>query len=604
MLFTAIATLALTYWLTLGGTFNGLLAFPQARYWTLGALGFGALAWFFLRRGKAWHATPLDAVFVLWGVAMGASVLANLETWRRSAEALWYMGLYIVLWYALMDVLTVRHMRHVLRVALLIVGVVSLLFGVWQTLNAFAVGDFGARPVSTIGNPNAFGALLVVLLPFVLLQVGRASGRLARLGLVVYAALALALLALTFSRGAWLGAIVGVAVLGVLALAHHNLLSVGALRAWWRAQRQSVRVGLGVGALITALAVLGAGIVLVQSFSVSGRGADLRTLLWGYAWEMFASQPLTGQGLFTYGYHLPLYWSIPPQQAQSHAHNLPLNVLAEMGLLGALALGATVAVVLLRWRAQWREANAPQRLELMGAYGAAVGFGVHHLFDMPAMMPAVAVIGVFVLTLALAPLQPRPLRARWRVVGHPLGMMALCALLWGVGMWQSTRYEAYFNALTLANEGFRNGTPASVVEGAQTLEALAESDPHQPAYWLQAGYLWGVLADDDPRYLPQALQAYNRFLTLEPHTAMAWANLSALQWQAGDVQAAQISVARAVALAPEWALFARMARIYGGVPAVADVVPTESPFGANMPRYQLLHDVFVNQMIPQTGRAR
>lgn len=604
MFVTAIATLALTYWLTLGGTFNGVLAFPQARYLTLGALGLGALAWFGLRRGKAWHNTPLDAVFVLWGLAMGASLLANPDTWRRSVEALWYMGLYIALWYALMDMLTIRTMDVVLRLSLLVVGAVSLFFGAWQTLNAFAVGDFGARPVSTIGNPNAFGALLVVLLPFVLVQVGRARGRLARAVMVTYAVLAVALLALTFSRGAWLGAIAGVGVTGALALAYHQRLSLMAWRAWWRAQPNRSRLVLGFGAVVLMLGLLGVGVVLWQSFNVSGRGADLRTLLWGYAWEMFASQPLTGQGLFTYGYHLPLYWSIPPQQAQSHAHNLPLNVLAEMGLLGALALGATVVVVLSHLRIQWHQANASQRLGLMEAYGAVAGFGVHHLFDMPAMMPAIAGVGVLALALACAPLQPSPMRARWRVLGHPLGMMALCALLWGVGMWQSVRYDAYFSALTLANEGFRTGETAKVVEGAQALEALTEGDPDQPAYGLQAGYLWGVLANDDPRYLPQAIQAYSRFLRLEPHNAMAWANLGALQWQAGDVQAAQASVARARGLAPDWAFFERMARIYDGEPALADVAPTESPFGANMARYQLLHDVFLNQMIPQTGRAK
>ncbi len=599
-----LAVLLLMYGVTIGGTFNGVIGFSGFRFWTLGILAIMVVLWFIARKNWVWHTSPFDLVFVLWGVAFGASIVANSETWRRSAEALWFMALYIALWYWLADVLSNGVKRTVLIDALLIVGAVLLVFGVTQVWNGWQSTQTFVRPVSTIGNPNAFGAFLVVLLPFSLIQILFAKRRFSKIVMGLYSAVAIALLLLTFSRGAWVGWGVGLGVMFILALAYYDLLGWQKMRVWWQTQPASTR------GLVRVVVVGGVAFFVVmvfalwQSLSLSGRGADLRTLLWEYAWGMFTEQPLTGQGLFTYGYHLPLYWSIPPQQPHSHAHNAVFQVLAELGILGTSALVLTVWVAFRQMRHNWQIASATQKPALIASYGALVGFGVHHLLDLPAMMPIIAILGLLVFAISTVPLAPQHMMARWRVIGHPVGMGALWVILIGVGLWQSGQYDRYFSALQRANEGFQTESPTLIIEGANQLEALTQNDPYQPANWLQMGYLLGIVADEDTHYLQEAVRAYERYTRLEPNQASGWANLASLQWQMGDEAGAQKSIAQAVRLAPDWQFFQRQQAIYTRQETpLSDIVPPESIYSPNMARFQFLRDIFTSEMLPQTGRA-
>jgi putative inorganic carbon (HCO3(-)) transporter len=594
----AVALVLVAYLLLLGATWNGVLS-PQFQPLTLLLLGGAVVMWRVVRwrGGWVWHRTPLDLVLVLWGAAFAVSVAANPETWRRSAEALWYMLLYMLVWYALADALANGVDRRAWLNAVALVGVIQLPIVALQVVNFYAQGGAGLpRPVGLAGNPNLLGAYYVVFVPLAVAGWLEAQNRLARVVLGGYVVITGLVLVATFSRGAWLGGAAAVGMMGVFALLQRGITSSQTARQAWHTLSRRQRIAVGALGLVGLVGVAGLMAALVASFSVSGRGAELRTLLWQYAWEMFQRQPLTGEGLFTYGYHLGSFWSIPPEQPHSHPHNLPLLVLAELGLLGGVAAVVMIGVIgRMVWQT-WPRLPQNQRWPYAAAVSALVGSAVHHLLDTPMMLPAVALLIVLLTAVVAVPLQPTPLQATWRKVGHPIGMAVLWVGLLGVGVWQSGIIAQYNAILT---EVVRAGNPALA---AQRLEQIIAQDPFNAAYRRQQAYLLGLTADRDPAALDDALRAYETLHTLEPFYAVDFANHAALRWQAGQQAEAQALAAQAAALAPEWQLAGDLVAYYAG-DAANPPQRVESIYAPNTAYFQMLRFIIVAELLPQIERT-
>lgn len=596
-----LLVLLFTYLAAVGATFNGLLTLVDTQPLTLTLFGLCVALWFVahLRRGWRWHTSAFDLIFLLWGGAIALSVLANPHTWRRSAEAIWYVLLYIGVFYLLYDVLSNNGLNlDAIIDALLIVGFVILLLGYWQTVLAMQRGLGIPRPVSTLGNYNYLGAFIVMLAPFALLRALQAKNVFARAAMKIYLLLALLLLLLTTSRGAWVGMGAAFALFGIMWLAQRDLLRIAKLRAWWMQQPQRTRRRLTVGIGVVCIATVGVVMAFFYIFTIGGRGAQWRTLVWQAALEQFSASPLVGNGLFTYGYHLPTFWSIPPQQPHAHAHSIPFNVLAELGLLGfgVLLLSAGVTLWLL-WR-KWRALKAAERLPFIAITTALIGFGTHNLFDTPAMMPLITLMGLLLFVLAIVPVNPQPMRANWRVRGHPIGIAGLWVALLLVGFWHANLYGYYFRTLETTLDG------ENYAQAAQALDGWIAADPRQPMYPMQQGLLWGLAAaQGDVEAARAAIASYAYYLALEPNQAPAWANLAALYWQSGDAAAASASIAEARRLAPDWPHFARNARVYSAEISAEDVVPPASIEGwyLNMARFQYLREGLNIEYIPQVG---
>lgn len=549
-LFRAVMVLVAAYVFTLGATWNGLLI-PELRFASLALLGIVFAGWMIARlRGRwTWHSTPLDLAFLLWVGAMLLSIVANNESWRRSVIGLWHVGLYIAVWYMLADALANRAFdRDALVDALLFAGLIVLIFGYVQvgSLPLDLTDTALPRPGSVIGNPNALGALLVVLLPLALARLAVVRNRLAQGVLAAYALATLLLLFFTFSRGAWIGT--GAALLALIALLlnQHDLLSVPRLRGAWQRLSQQRRQLLTGAAIVMGGLLLLAVVLFVQSLGASGRTLDLRTSIWGPALSMFTEQPLTGQGLFTFGQGLMEHLSMPPRQPHAHAHSAPLHIAAELGLPGLLALAFTLWALVRALRANLKVVTDEQRAAVYGGTAAAVGFAAHHLLDTPMMMPAIALAGLLALVVTAAPLDPQPIRARWRSLGHPVGMVALPVVLLATGFFAAALYADYIRALDHVNDDDYRAA-------AEALEGVIVADPDMAITYQQQGYLWAVvyLQDDDPQALERAITAYSRFVELESQNAIGWANLAYLYSELGDDAAAILAGEQAAASAPD-----------------------------------------------------
>ena len=605
-----ILTLLLIFFAVMGTTFNGVIVMLDIQRFTLLLLGIMAGGWLILRQHRKleWRRWPIAPVLLIWVAVFFISIIANPESWRRSAEALWFMGVYIGLLYLMLDVLSHGLRRATVVEAILITGLTTVLFGYLQLFTAaqedgiinlvlsFAGDGAAKRPVSNIGNTNALGIFLVMLLPFIVTQVLHTRIRFVRIVMGFYALATLLLLLLTFSRGAWLGIGAGLITYFVLWLADRNLLSVKALRAEMKKLPSGLRFALMGGALMTVTGLVVVGAIFIASFSIGGRTTQLRTILWDAALTQFAEKPLTGQGLFTYGRKLGTFWSIPPEQPHSHSHNLPLHMLSETGLMGAFAMLISLVVFFMMMRHNWRHLKQERHLWL-AAVAASVGFGVHHLFDTPSMMPLIALAGLLVLALAIATPDLPPVNAKPLQMMHVVVFASLWLVLLVAGFWQNSVHSEY---QVILGDAYISEDYAT---GAQRMESVVASDPNQPAYVLQLGYLYGMAAadNDDPQ---PAIEAYSRYLELEPYDATAWSNLAGLYWQAGDVTQAQDAIAQARSLSGRWPHFKWQEDVYTGVLTEQEDVETPESiamWGINRARFQYLRDIIPMEYLPQTG---
>ncbi len=182
-----------------------------------------------------------------------------------------------------------------------------------------------ARIRSVYGSPNNLALYVGRALPVAAAVVVLGRDR-ARRGLYALAALVLgATVVLTFSKGALL---IGLPV----ALA---VVLVGWLgrRAWWL-------VGGGAAAGLTALPLLARVPRFAGLLDFSGGTSFFRVKLWLSAWRMFLDHPLLGVGpdnflsLYRSRYILPEAWQEPNL---SHPHNLVLDFLSRLGVLGFAA---------------------------------------------------------------------------------------------------------------------------------------------------------------------------------------------------------------------------------------------------------------------------
>ncbi|MEZ4667340.1 MAG: O-antigen ligase family protein [Anaerolineae bacterium] len=548
----SVVTLVFSYLFTIGATFNGILN-PEFHPLTLLIMGVVVACWFLVRwrRRWIWYRTPVDKVMVLWIVAIGLSLIANWDATRRIAIGLWYVGVYIGAWYVLEDALQNGFLsRELLIDGLMIPGVVVLAFGFLQLqawlrlalVNGFA-NTAAPRPVSVFGNPNFLSDFLIVLIPFSVSRLVLTRKRVSRIFLGAYLLLTLLLLYFTGSRGAWLG--IGVALVSwfVLFLYHHGLLSRNKLIVWWQGVTTWNKVILLSGTLTVVAIALLISVIFIRSFSQAGRSADLRTEIYVAAIELFKEKPLTGQGLFTFGRELVRLPNIHPDKPHSHAHSVPLLVAAELGVVGIAALVYTLTAIAYWMRRNWFAAIGRERILLIGAICAVIAFAIHQLTDVPAMMPAIAFTGMLALVVAVTPVQAEPVSLRLR---QPVIMVGLWSVLLAIGFWSSGIYSQYVTVLGGLPE---KPTTIDYVDAASLLQNVVDADPGLSLYSMQQAFLYGMAASSgDVEAIDKGIEAYNRYIALEPGYAVAWANLAGLLWQRGDHQRAVTAMRTASSL--------------------------------------------------------
>lgn len=290
-------------------------------------------ALFFLALPVLFSLDPLRSLFILARLVLALGVFLLI----RKEEApflpwVWFAGLLVPLAVALLQLFGYAFSSSAL-------GVTSHPAAQLGTSVVQAGGHRLLRLYGTFPHPNVFGGYLslTTLLAFLLSGTVFYRRRLALLSFIVF--VAGFFLALTFSRSAILGLLLGVLVL----LLVHRFASVP----------RRVLFGAGAGFLLGALLFLPAFITRMQGGGrLEVQSIDRRVQSLSDGLQLFSLRPLTGvgPGVSPLGIEYFLRPGVTAYEVEP-PHHILLLVLAEFGILGSLGL------LLLAWMV-WRSGKS------------------------------------------------------------------------------------------------------------------------------------------------------------------------------------------------------------------------------------------------------
>ena len=215
-----------------------------------------------------------------------------------------------------------------------VVGVGQYLFGLAELrwVDASRFGDIGGRVTSFFSNPNILAVYLLLYFPLSLNAIfsSKSAVRL-RVFYVIATILGAACLVFTWSRGAWLGLALEV----VLFLLLHS--------------KRSRKILCFLPLMLLAIPLLPSNFK-GRLYSIGDLGESsirYRLLTWQGAWKMLGKHPFgIGVGERAWRAVFPHY-AVSGTARVMHAHNVFLQVAAELGVVGIFVFFLLIAKVLL-----------------------------------------------------------------------------------------------------------------------------------------------------------------------------------------------------------------------------------------------------------------
>jgi putative inorganic carbon (HCO3(-)) transporter len=346
-----------------------------------------------LAGGKAaWVPSPLGKPLAVLILALVPGLLVTREP-ELIVKVLAFWFCFFLLYQMIVSdgrVETVRWILFVLALSGGVVGVIATVrSGAGETQELVGFGEIvTGRALGSFGHPNVLATFEGLALPAAL-----AIGLSGRPGWRVPALLAfgaaLSGLALSLSRG------------GLLAAAGALLMML----AWPPFRRAAAVAALVVAAFAVTGATPFGDIQQVEtltarlsSVTYSAGGVDQRFQVWDATPEMIEDHQLIGVGEGGYPDAAPQYGLVNLNSSGTfeHAHNIPLTIAAELGLLGLAALlWLTGALVLVLWRA-YRRSHYAERALVVAIAAAFAALALQGMVDYTLRSNAI-VAAVFVL---------------------------------------------------------------------------------------------------------------------------------------------------------------------------------------------------------------
>jgi O-antigen ligase len=312
---------------------------------------------------------------------------------------------------------------------------------VWNSISPYA-----GRASGTYISPNNLAGFLEMLLPLAVAYV--LAGRMKPVTRILlgYAALVMmAGLAVTFSRGGWAAAAVGLLALLVILLGHrqHRIPALLLLVLF-----------IGGGVCVTKI-YLEKSLTYISrvegTVSTGQVELDLRRDLWTAAERMWLDHFWWGVGPAHYDYRFREYRPEHVQLQPDRVHNDYLNLLADWGAAGGIiVLAGMAAFAAGLWETRKHVRRAEKDLGgrgmsnrfafFLGAAAGLLALAVHSAVDFNLHIPANAILGVTLLALLTSNLRFATERY-WLSARLPARMLATIVLACGVAYlgWQGWR---------------------------------------------------------------------------------------------------------------------------------------------------------------------
>jgi len=346
-----------------------------------------------------------------------------------------------------------------------------------------------------------------------------------------------------------------------------GLLAMCAVSMTTRMNRRT-RVATLVG-LVAACAFVAAALPVDQIFGRFASAADLATAnrvlpVWGDTFRLIAEYPLTGAGLGAFGAAFPKYQTTALDTTVAFAGSDYLQLLAELGLLGAPLV--LVLLFTAHRRAAHAAVNSPEwhvRLLHVGCTGAITAIGVHSLVDFNLHVPVNALMLAWIAGFAVSgPTNAEPATLSKRRV------LTLAGALVVLAMTAASRNSAAVSQ-TLCRLGICGQTLIAADAGRDSGSAVL---------------------------VPAALEAVIR----TPSAAAAWCDLGDAMFANGRVDEASAAFANAVAVAPNIpAVRERVADYYfrvGDVPRA--LIEGSTALATSEPSRARIFDMYLRRGVP------
>lgn len=344
--------------------------------------------------------TPIHvALLAYWGISAVATGLSPVRT--EAIRGLGLLSLYLLLFVMLARLCRSPKIRNWLIAIYLNVAVVVSAYGVNQSIygakqlatwvDADSTLSQTTRVYSYLNNPNLLAGYLLPAIAFSVAAWFVWRGWLCRTLAVVMVVVNLWCLQATYSRGAWIGAVMMTIV--AVGLVYYWLRP--SLPKFWRSW--ALPMVLGSIFIVSAIAILLIPNLHDRVFSIASGSKDssnnFRINVWVATQNMIHTRPILGWGpgdrVFKKIY--PIY-QVSPKYSALGAYSVFLETLFEVGILGfaclAWAIGLTVNCGI-RAIARMRQTGDNQAYWLMAALVAIVGMLIQGLTDVVWYRPEV-----------------------------------------------------------------------------------------------------------------------------------------------------------------------------------------------------------------------
>jgi hypothetical protein len=278
-------------------------------------------------------------------------------------------------------------------------------------------------------------------------------------------------------------------------------------------------------------------------------GGGYRYDYWRIAWQEFKREPLHGVGAGSYD--VDYFRDRRTNEDIRQPHSVPMQLLAELGLPGLLALLAFVgAVGAALWRTARRGRVSPGRRVLaVAAGGAFAAWLAHTSVDWLHLLPGVTGIALCAAAGLLAPwsrIAPSRALATGRIIALGLTAVAVLAAADLVGRLALADHDR------LQSRAHLTADPVRALRLANDSLALNGDS-------LSAHYMKSAAYARLGRY-KAARATLLEATRIEPHNPQPWALLGDLAVRRGAFKVAKIDYRRAVQLNPKDSIVAELAR--------------------------------------------
>jgi len=466
------------------------------------------------------------------------SVLLSENFWQSFNEFyLW--GLYFLIFIGIQQLINFRWKRELIFNCFLLIGSLANLAKILQIARWYSIWLLNTNRGLLIAfqnrgkSPNLSAAFANLILMMALARFVNNKNDPKKTSLIFIILSSVFIVILTSSGGGMLGMVGGVGII----IAIRAIQEKGIIRKIWKDNRRFIFYGV---IFFLVLIIIGA------SYIINRSGLGTRYVFWKVAFQVFKNHPLFGSGPYTMGNQLLRSISVPPNVIHVHAHNIFLNILGELGIVG---LGVFLLVIFNFLKNSYKIIKIDNSYITVGALGALGSFFSHGMVDTLYVSPYLAMSLITIISMSSAPS---------KISKFTKKPIVCSASVWAAGFIICIGWILLIQRIPLEN-AIRH-YDQNKEYAVEDLILLEKWKPNWALGFQQRAITESFLAIEDKEnqleHLHIAIDYFKKTIKSDPMWATNYANLGVLYKEIGEYSQALAMMEQASILAPDSALIA------------------------------------------------